>query len=287
VDTAADELAATDLAPFRAAIEHRVASIMTAHVGFPALDSNGNPATLSPRILGRLRAELGFAGAVVSDAMMMGALRERWTPAEASLEAIGAGVDLLLYPPEPWETLDALGRAMKDLPLRNRLRAAHGRYETLLHEVARPPDAIDRETNAGYGAQLADRLMAASDLSRVRLSPPIELVLVDDDQGGAYPASPSHYLRDDLLSHAIPLGPGGSVVVLAMAEPRASKGRAGFSPENRAKLEQAGARAALVVLFAHPRLTAEVPRGVPVLQAWHRQKLMQEAAARALRARIS
>jgi len=254
VETPAEELAATDLVPFRAAIAHRVASIMTAHVGFPALDPEGNPATLSAPILGRLRAELGFDGAVVSDALMMGALRERWSPVEASLRAIEAGVDLLLYPPEPWETLEALGRAMTRPPVRDRMRAAHGRYETLLAGVGRPAAPVDRAANAGYGERLADRLMAATDLSRVRLTPPIELVLVDDDQGGAYPASPSHYLHDDLARNGVPLGPGGSVVVLAMAEPRASKGRAGFSPENRAKLESAGARAALVVLFAHPRL---------------------------------
>jgi beta-glucosidase len=286
VDVPADELAATDLVPFRAAIAHRVASIMTAHVGFPALDAGDRPATLSPPVLAMLRRELHFGGAIVSDAMMMGAMRERWSPAEASLLALEAGVDLLLYPPEPWETIAALERSAHDAKLRHRIGEAHARYEALLATVARPGGMVDRAAHARFAARLGDRLMAASDLGRVRLAPPIELVVVDDDQDGAYPASPNHHVRDRLASEGVPLGSGGSVVVLALAEPRASKGRAGFGPASRAALEKVGGRAALVVLFAHPRLQAELPAGVPVLQAWHRQRLMQEAAARAIRARL-
>jgi hypothetical protein len=38
--------------------------------------------------------------------------------------------------------------------------------------------------------------------------------------------------------------------------------------------------ASLVILFAHPRLVAQVSGDVPVLCAWHGQALMQRAAAR-------
>ena len=72
----------------------------------------------------------------------------------------------------------------------------------------------------------------------------------------------------------------------ALAEPRASKGRAGFSDRNQAALRQAARGAALVVLFGHPRLVEQMPEGPPVLLAWHRQRLMQHAVARWLRERI-
>jgi hypothetical protein len=85
----------------------------------------------------------------------------------------------------------------------------------------------------------------------------------------------------------MPVGPGGSRVLLAFAEPRASKGRVGFSLANRARLEAEGAGAELIVVFGHPRLAADLPPGVPVLVAWHRQRLMQEAVARWLAARIA
>jgi hypothetical protein len=43
----------------------------------------------------------------------------------------------------------------------------------------------------------------------------------------------------------------------------------------------------LIVLYGHPRLVDEIPSEAPVLLAWHRQRLMQEAVARWLRGRLS
>jgi beta-glucosidase len=48
VRASADTLYAEDLAPFRAALDAGVASVMSAHVAYPALDATGAPATLSP-----------------------------------------------------------------------------------------------------------------------------------------------------------------------------------------------------------------------------------------------
>ena len=56
--------------PFRAAIDAGSAAVMTGHLRVPALDDD--PATVSRRILtGLLRDELGFTGAVVTDALDM------------------------------------------------------------------------------------------------------------------------------------------------------------------------------------------------------------------------
>ena len=65
-----------DLVPFRAAIGAGVRSVMTAHVVFTALDQD--PATISAPVLGLLRDELGFDGVVITDALTMAAIRERW-----------------------------------------------------------------------------------------------------------------------------------------------------------------------------------------------------------------
>jgi hypothetical protein len=84
----------------------------------------------------------------------------------------------------------------------------------------------------------------------------------------------------------VALGEGGSRVVLAFAEPRGSKGRAGFSKQSSSGIEAAGRDASLIVLFAHPRLVQALPPGPPVILAWHRQRLMQQAVARWLRERV-
>ena len=132
------------------------------------------------------------------------------------------------------------------------------------------------------GVRLADRLLVRG--FRRHTAPvfrtPIELVVVDDDQGGAWPASPNDYTARGLEAAGVAVGAGGSRIVLAFAEPRASKGRAGFGPASKAALAEHAARADLVVLFAHPRLAVEIPGPAPLLLAWHRQRLMQEAVAR-------
>jgi hypothetical protein len=75
-------------------------------------------------------------------------------------------------------------------------------------------------------------------------------------------------------------------VVLAFAEPRAWKGRSGFGAAARDALAAHAPGAELVVLFGHPRLADEIPTDAPVLLAWHRQRLMQEAVARWVRRRL-
>jgi beta-N-acetylhexosaminidase len=86
-----------ELPPFIAAIRAGVRLIMTAHIALPALDDGRNlPATLSPKILrGLLRAELGFEGVIVSDAMDMRAIEQGPGLVVDAIAALTAGVDLL------------------------------------------------------------------------------------------------------------------------------------------------------------------------------------------------
>ncbi|UOQ92266.1 hypothetical protein MUO14_17525 [Halobacillus shinanisalinarum] len=66
------------LAPFKAAIDVGVDSIMTAHVIIEAIDPK-LPATLSKKVLtGLLREEMNFDGIIITDAMSMDAIDERW-----------------------------------------------------------------------------------------------------------------------------------------------------------------------------------------------------------------
>jgi len=88
-------LSQIELPPFRAAIEAGVACVMTSHVLFPALDPV-LPATLSRRVLGILREELGFDGVVVSDDLDMRAVADRWPMAERVRRGLEAGVDVFL-----------------------------------------------------------------------------------------------------------------------------------------------------------------------------------------------
>src|SRR5687768_3917559 len=96
VDHAPDRLRAVEFVPFKAAIEARVAFIMTAHVLVTSVDDE-RPATLSRRIVTDiLRDELGFEGVIVSDDLDMKAISNRYTGSEAAVAAIAAGCDAVL-----------------------------------------------------------------------------------------------------------------------------------------------------------------------------------------------
>jgi beta-N-acetylhexosaminidase len=90
------DLLDTELPPFRAAVDADVASIMTAHIVFPALDED-NPATLSPVVLPRLlRDRLGYDGLVFTDDLDMRAVADRWGADALVRGATAASADILL-----------------------------------------------------------------------------------------------------------------------------------------------------------------------------------------------
>jgi beta-N-acetylhexosaminidase len=113
-----------ELAPFRAAIEAGVDSIMTAHIAVPALAPPDLPATLSPAILtDLLRKQLGFQGLVVTDALDMGGIAKGFSSAEAAVRALEAGADALLMPADPEAAIHAVVAAVESGRLsRQRIR---------------------------------------------------------------------------------------------------------------------------------------------------------------------
>ena len=288
VTEGADTLRASDLFPFGIAIECGVASIMTAHVAYPALDPSGLPATISPAILGELRERLGFDGLVVTDALIMdGALVGR-RESDVAVEAIQAGVDLLLYPNDARRVRDALLLALTSGAIpQERLAESLRRYEHAVAAASSPTPPVTRGPFDSVDA-LADALLEQGLLrgSVPRLAGPLDVVVVDDDLGGPYPPGPSDWTQRALGDELMGRYTGGARVVLVFAEPRAWKGRSGFGPAARDALANSAPDADLIVLFGHPRLLAELPSDAPVLLAWHRQRLMQEAVARWLRRRV-
>src|SRR5260370_1138859 len=98
VRTSLAELARTDGVPFEYALRAGVGSVMSAFVAYPEWDRSERAASFSPEILGYLRDTLNFSGLVVTDALIMaGASAAQPVPA-ATVQAVAAGCDALLYP---------------------------------------------------------------------------------------------------------------------------------------------------------------------------------------------
>jgi beta-N-acetylhexosaminidase len=92
----AEQLERVDLVPFAAAISAGAPTIMTAHILLPAIDAAG-PASLSRKILrGLLRERMGFKGLILADDLGMGAITQRYSPAEAAVATIAAGADIAM-----------------------------------------------------------------------------------------------------------------------------------------------------------------------------------------------
>ena len=110
VRAARTDLQQVDVAPFEYAIRAGVGSMMSAFVAYPDWDPTGRAASFSPAILGYLRDTLNFGGLVVTDALIMaGASAAQPVPA-ATVGAVAAGCDALLYPENFTSVVAALDR---------------------------------------------------------------------------------------------------------------------------------------------------------------------------------
>jgi beta-N-acetylhexosaminidase len=102
-----------ELVPFRAGIAAGADVVMSAHIAFPAVTGDSDPATLSAATMtGLLRDSLRFGGIVVTDALDMGAIVTKYGAGEATVRAFVAGADLLLIPADPDSAVNAMMAAV-------------------------------------------------------------------------------------------------------------------------------------------------------------------------------
>ena len=87
---------------------------MVSHLSAPSVTGDDRPASLSTSIIdGLLRTELGFDGVVVTDALNMEAITDHFTAAEAAVQALEAGADLLLMPEDFQAAVDGVLHAVE------------------------------------------------------------------------------------------------------------------------------------------------------------------------------
>lgn len=166
-----DRLRALELVPFRRAVEAGVATIMTAHVVFDALDP-GVPATMSPKaIAGLLRGELGFDGCVISDDLEMKAVHDRFEMREVVERALLAGVDAFLACRRLDLQHEVLGHVVRGVESgrvpRARVEEAAARVERVVRGYACSAGEID-PANAARSAGTANHRAVAARIAAAR-----------------------------------------------------------------------------------------------------------------------
>jgi len=95
IDESLATLQSREWPPFKAAVTHSVDFVLLGHLYYPALDKIRS-ADLSPVTIHKLRSDIGFKGAIISDDMEMGAITASTPAPEAAVEFLINGGDMVM-----------------------------------------------------------------------------------------------------------------------------------------------------------------------------------------------
>ncbi len=105
-----------ELYPFKKQFNAGVASVMTAHLSIPSLETNPElPSSLSEKVVTDvLKGKLGFQGLIFTDGLNMKGAANYATPAEINLAAFKAGNDILLIPQDVPATIELFKSSLEN-----------------------------------------------------------------------------------------------------------------------------------------------------------------------------
>ena len=108
-------LDSVELYPYKRVFDAGMASVMTAHLSIPVLESNPKlPTSLSSRVVtDLLKEELGFLGLIFTDGLNMKGAADYSSSAEIDLAAVLAGNDVLLIPQDVPATISLMKNSIQ------------------------------------------------------------------------------------------------------------------------------------------------------------------------------
>ena len=313
-------LDSVELVPFRRAVDAGVGAIMSFHGAMPALDSSNAPGTLSRAVLtGVLRDELGFASMIISDAMDMRGVLDRYGATEAAIRAVAAGADVLIQPVDVTETIDAVVAGVTsgrydEARLDESVRRILGLKERLgLHRGAQVSldgarKIVGRAEHHGAAREVAERSITlvrdSATVVPVREGARVLSVTFarradylagrtfDAELRGAFPRLRSEFIDADepdaRLERVLAAARDVDVVIIGSYVTHSWNTTTVEAPKAFADLvTRAGAGGArtLVVAMGNPYLMQQIPRVEAYMVAWGGLPVSQQAAARAITGR--
>ena len=134
IDLPLKEMEEIHIRPFREAANDNIEMIMAAHLHCTCFDKDIIPASLSANAIGYLRNTIGYKGLIITDDMEMKGV-ESFGAVEASIMAILAGVDIILYRESNQKTIEiieaVIDMAEQNDTLRRRILESNSRIEAL------------------------------------------------------------------------------------------------------------------------------------------------------------
>jgi len=312
-------LDSVDLPPFRTAVGNGIDAIMTAHIAVTGiLGDSAPPATLSPYFMTDvLRKELKFDGLLVTDAMTMGGVANRYGATEPLILALQAGADILLMPHSVSEAINTIvaaigsgrltqGRIDESVRRVLRMKAQAGLRTGRLVDLNAVDTIVNVPARSKVAAEVAEKSIT---LARDELS------LVPLPRAGKRVLAITYADGSDLLAGRVfnqELRAGGFmlnavsvdsrttpaeldalraqadsvdvVIASAYVYPRDGRGTIGAGGGFPALIEQLAAakKNLIAVSFGNPYLVSAYPSAPAYLLAWGGAPVSQRAAAAAL-----
>lgn len=111
----AEQFRAEEFTVFQAGIEAGADMVMIGHISAPELTGSNEPCTFSEAVVTDiLRNELGFDGVIITDAMNMKAVSDYYDSADAAIQALRAGCDMILMPEDFEMAYNGVLQAVRD-----------------------------------------------------------------------------------------------------------------------------------------------------------------------------
>ena len=312
-------LDSVDLPPFRSAVGNGIDAIMTAHIAVTGvLGDSAPPATLSAYFMTDvLRKEMNFHGLLVTDAMTMGGVANRYGATEPLVLALQAGADILLMPHSVTEAINTVTAAVQsgrlpqariDESVRRilRLKAQAGLRTGRLVDLNAVDTIVNVPARSSVAAEVAEKsiTLARDERSLVPLARSSKRILsiTYSDPGDLIAGRifnlelraagftvipvPVDSRTTPQEIEAIRLQADSADVVIASAYvfPRESRGTIGAEGGYPGLISQlAAAKKNLIALsFGNPYLVSAYPTVPAYMLAWGGAPVSQRAAAAAL-----
>ena len=113
--SSSEDVLEKEVKAFESGINHGCDFVMMGHISVPSLTESDIPCSLSEKIVTRLlKEELGFNGIAITDAMNMGAVSDNYSCAQSVVEAVKAGIDMILMPTDVSQAFEAVKQQVGD-----------------------------------------------------------------------------------------------------------------------------------------------------------------------------
>jgi beta-N-acetylhexosaminidase len=298
---------------------------MSAHLWIEAVDMDTVPATLSKNVMTTLlRDELKFDGIIFTDAMVMGGITKNYPFDVATVKAIQAGCDIILFPGDLAKGIEAVRRAVDegritqqriDESVKRILRAKTrvGLHKQRLVDLGKIPSLVGTEANYNEAKAIATQcLTLAKNDGRIIPLKPTQNVLVltmsnkegnsmvsrglvsfpDEmrkQSGNIAELKLSDSLRDEEVTKALAMAKEADVVVVAAyVKIVLSSGTVALPPAHTMFLKslmRTNPKTTLVS-FGNPYIGASVPEIPVYVCAYDNAKALQDAMAEALYGKV-